>query len=62
MTGVTYLLTYERVGGTSINHFTDQASFELTNLQCGQQYSFQVAAKDSECNSALSELIEVETG
>lgn len=60
--GVTYTVNFNGDGGTSVNHTTTQPSHVLTGLQCGETYTFTVAASDAACTSVFSQPIQMETG
>lgn len=60
--GVSYTVCSHGDGGTIINYTTTQPSHVLTGLQCGEMYTFTVAASDAECTSVFSQPIQAETG
>lgn len=59
---VSYTVRSHGDGGPIVNYTTTQPSHVLTGLQCGEMYTFTVAASDAECTSVFSQPIQAETG
>lgn len=64
MSGANYTLKTERIGDTQppLLHTTSNPSHALTNLLCGQRYTFCIAAQDGYCRSSYTPPIEISTG
>lgn len=60
--GVSYTVRSGEDGGTIVNYTTTQPSHVLTGLQCGEIYTFTVAASNANCTSVFSQPIQAETG
>ncbi|KAG5847415.1 hypothetical protein ANANG_G00125810 [Anguilla anguilla] len=59
--GVSYILYSWKWGGDNTSYPVTGTSHSVPDLQCGERYSFWVAASDSACNSSLSEPLEMST-
>ncbi|XP_061636365.1 fibronectin-like isoform X2 [Phyllopteryx taeniolatus] len=59
--GATYRIHAEEEGGASAMYSATQTYHVISGLQCGQLYTLEVAAIDTECTSALSPTVQTET-
>lgn len=60
--GATYFLVSEKWGGATTTVATADTSYPIFTMQCGEHYTFRVIARDSTCNSSLSQPLEKDTG
>ncbi|KAJ8274470.1 hypothetical protein COCON_G00090950 [Conger conger] len=59
--GVSYTLYSWKWGGANTTYPVRGTSYSFPGLQCGEHYTFWVAAQDATCESSLSEPLEMNT-